>query len=604
MSTPSSPRPWISRLRLRAEIIAAAFFVLVLATGAVTHAQAQAPTFTVLYSFTGSPDGNGPYLAALILDKAGNLYGTTNAGGTGTCSLGRIGPSPGCGTVFKLDTAGNETVLHSFTGSDGSGPAASLIMDTAGNLYGTTSTGGAFNSGTVFKLDPSGRETVLHSFTGPDGGGPDAGLIMDNAGNLYGTTSGGGSAGVGTVFKIDTSGNETVLYSFKGGTDGARPEAGLIMDQAGNLYGTTLAGGTGTCSYLSSGCGTIFKLDTSGKETVLQSFTGSPVDGANPFAALTLNGAGNLYGTTLAGGPGTCNFSPTPGCGTVFKLDASGNETVLHSFTGIDGGGPLGAALIMDTAGNLYGTTFAGGNGPGTVFKLDTSGSETVLHNFTIADGSAPAASLIMDTAGNLYGTTIGGGPSSNCPGGCGTVFKLTVQTPAPTINSISPTSAIAGGAAFTLTVNGTNFVSGSTVNFNGKARTTTFVGATQLTAAIPASDIAIAGTFNMTVTNPGGGTSNAVSFTVVTPEQATQTIINSVNALFSQGVINGGQDNSLVAQLQHAIVLMNAGKNAGAIGNLDSFIGEVNDLLSSGVLSASQAASLISAAESVIAAL
>jgi hypothetical protein len=202
--------------------------------------------------------------------------------------------------------------------------------------------------------------------------------------------------------------------------------------------------------------------------------------------------------------------------------------------------------------------------------------------------------------AGNLYGTA----SSFLALGGFGTVFKLTVQASAPTITSISPTGAIAGGAAFTLTVNGTNFVSGSTVSFNGNARATTFVSATQLTAFILASDIATAGTFNVTVTNPGGGTSSFVGFTVVTPEQATQTIINYVNALFSQGVINGGQDNSLVVQLQHAIAMMSAGKNNGAIGNLDSFIIEVNDLLSSGVVSASQATSLISAAESVIAAL
>jgi len=182
-------------------------------------------------------------------------------------------------------------------------------------------------------------------------------------------------------------------------------------------------------------------------------------------------------------------------------------------------------------------------------------------------------------------------------------VFPPKSCAPVPTITSISPTSAIAGAAAFTLTVNGTNFVSGSTVSFNGNARTTTFVSATQLTAAILASDIAIAGNFNVTVTNPGG-TSNAVSLTVLTPQQATQAIVNSVNALFSQGVINGGQDNSLVVQLQHAIAMMSAGKNAGAIGNLDSFISEVNDLLSSGVLSPSQAASLINAAQSVIAAL
>jgi len=235
------------------------------------------------------------------------------------------------------------------------------------------------------------------------------------------------------------------------------------------------------------------------------------------------------------------------------------------------------------------------------VFKLDPVGNETVLHSFTGGnDGAFPYAGLVMDAAGNLYGTA----SSFLALGGFGTVFKLTVQTPAPTINSISPTSAIAGGAGFTLTVNGTNFVSGSTVNFNGSARTTTTVSATQLTAAILASDIATAGNFSVTVTNPGGGTSNAVTFTVVTPEQATQTIINSVNALFFQGVISGGQDNSLVVQLQHAIAMMSAGKNNGAIGNLDSFISEVNDLLSSGVLSPSQAASLISAAESVIAAL
>jgi hypothetical protein len=183
-------------------------------------------------------------------------------------------------------------------------------------------------------------------------------------------------------------------------------------------------------------------------------------------------------------------------------------------------------------------------------------------------------------------------------------VFKLAGQTPAPTVTSISPTSAIAGAPTFTLTVNGTNFGSGATVSFNGNALATTFVSATQLAATVPASDIATAGSFNVTVSNPGDGTSNAASFAVLTPQQATQAVINAVNALFSQGVLNGGQDNSLVAQLQHAITMMNAGKNAGAIGNLESFISEVNDLLSSGVLSASQAASLVNAAQNVITAL
>jgi hypothetical protein len=287
----------------------------------------------------------------------------------------------------------------------------------------------------------------------------------------------------------------------------------------------------------------------------------------------------------------------------------------LYSFKGRTDGAfpfPLGdGRLVRDTAGNLYGTSSEGGPGTctgrnqvvvgcGTVFKLDSAGNETVLYSFTGgSDGAFPYAGLVKDTTGNLYGTA----SSFLALGGFGTVFKLAVQTlQPPTITSMSPTSAIAGDPAFTLTVNGTNFVSGSTVNFSGNARTTTFVIATQLTAAILATDIAIAGTFNVTVTNPGGGTSNSVSFTVLTPQQVTQAVIDSVNALFSQGVLNSGQDNSLVTQLQHAITMMNAGKNAGAIGNLESFISEVNDLLSSGVLSRSQAAPLVNAAESVIA--
>jgi uncharacterized repeat protein (TIGR03803 family) len=490
--------------------IAAAFFVLVLAMGAITHAQ----TSTVLHSFTNSPDGAFPF-AGLVMDTAGNLYSTTFNGG-----------ASGYGTVFKLDTSGSETVLYSFKGgSDGAFPSASLVMDSAGNFYGTTGHGGSggaciFGCGTVFRFDTSGNGTVLYSFKGgSDGDVPVARLIMDAAGNLYGTTQNGGlgngcSFGCGTVFKLDPSGNKTVLHAFTGSPgDGGRPVAGLIMDTAGNLYGTTAEGGSGTCTSINgipvSGCGTVFKLDPAGNEIVLHSFTGGS-DGIQALATLIMDQAGNLYGTTELGG----SFS----FGIVFKLDPSGNETVLHTFTGgNDGAAPFFAGLIMDQAGNLYGTTQNGGGssncsvGCGTVFKLDSSGNETVLHSFTGSpgDGARPAAALIIDKAGNLYSTTTGGGAS-----GFGTVFKLTV----------------------------------------------------------------------------------------LTPQQATQNIINSVNALSSQGVLNGGQDNSLVTQLQHAITMMNAGKNAGATGNLDSFISEVNDLLSSGVLSPSQAASLVSAAESVIA--
>src|SRR6516162_8212693 len=312
--------------------IAAAFFVLVLAAGAATQAQ----TFIVLHTFTNSPDGAVP-LAAMIMDKAGNnLYGTTNVGGAF--------PSPG-GTVFELDTSGNEAVLYSFTGgSDGARPQAPLIRDTAGNFYGTTTLGGVFPFlGTVFKLDTSGNVTALHNFTCSDGVSGSAGLIMDAAGNLYGTTPGnsGNGCGFGTVFKLDTSGNYTVLHSFTGGSDGASPTAGLILDQAsGNLYGTTAGGGA-------SIFGTVFRLDISGNNyTVLHSFGGS--DGANPEQPLIMDHASNLYGTTAFGGASNA--------GTVFKLDTAGNETVLHSFSNVGTGaaGSAGpSALVMDESGNL-----------------------------------------------------------------------------------------------------------------------------------------------------------------------------------------------------------------------------------------------------------
>jgi uncharacterized repeat protein (TIGR03803 family) len=315
---------------------------------------------TVLYSFTDGADGATPY-ASVIRDAGGNLYGTTSAGGLRTCNNGN-----GCGTVFKLDTTRKITVLHTFTGSrDGSIPMGRLVRDTAGNLYGTTEFGGSSigsGSGIVFKLNSTGKETVLHRFTGgADGGEPVAGLIRDSGGNLYGTTGGGGSFGWGTVFKLDTAGKETVLYSFTDGADGATPYGSVIRDAAGNLYGTASMGGA--IEACAGGCGTVFKLDTSGKLTVLYTFTGD--DGRSPYAGVIRDPAGNLYGTTRSGGNGG-TFSP----GTVFKLDATGKETVLHNFVGgTDGADPV-AGLIRDAAGNLYGTTPDGGAGAGIVFKI------------------------------------------------------------------------------------------------------------------------------------------------------------------------------------------------------------------------------------------
>jgi uncharacterized repeat protein (TIGR03803 family) len=396
---------------------ATSFLITLLAFLAFPSLPAQAQTFTTLHAFTGGTDGGNPF-AGLVIDKEGNLYGTTFQGGDLACSSGY-----GCGTVFKLDTTGGETVLYSFTNvPDGAFPFAGLIRD-KGNLYGTTAYGGSGNCysyigtlvgcGTVFKLDTTGKETVLHSFTDtPDGAQPEAGLVRDKEGNLYGTTVVGGTGG--TVFKVDTNGTEIILNSFAGGgaVDGGGPEAGLVIDKEGDLYGTTTGGGP-------FGYGTVFKLDTTGKETVLHYFTNTP-DGAYPDAGLIMDKEGHLYGTASEGG--------SSGYGTVFKVDSSGKETVLHSFSGLDGAYPF-AGLVMDREGNLYGTTAYGGAsfigppdsiGAGTVFKVDRSGKESVLHSFSGLDGNYPSADLVMDKKGNLYGTTTFGGAYDY-----GTVFKL-----------------------------------------------------------------------------------------------------------------------------------------------------------------------------------
>jgi uncharacterized repeat protein (TIGR03803 family) len=245
---------------------------------------------TVLYSFTGSADGGHP-LAGVIRDSAGNLYGTTQYGG-----------ASGAGTVYKVDTAGHETVLYSFTGVDGSWPNSSLTRDSAGNFYGTTETGGAASAGAVYKVDTFGQETVLYSFA--YGSYPEGGVIRDEAGNFYGTEQGDLDTNFGVVYKLDPAGNQTVLYRFTGGADGSGPYAGVIRDQAGNLYGTTFYGGP-------TGRGVVYKLDTAGQETVLYSFPAA-ADGYLPHAGLIGDAEGNLYGTTFGGG--------TKNGGVVFKL--------------------------------------------------------------------------------------------------------------------------------------------------------------------------------------------------------------------------------------------------------------------------------------------
>lgn len=401
-----------------------------------------ASTERVLYTFSDTATSGSHPHAGLISDAAGTLYGTTVQGGINNQ-----------GTIFQLTPGTNgtwtETVLYSFCSArycrDGSESFAGLILDAAGNLYGTTQFGGAYGYGAVFQLSPGSNgtwtETVLRSFDiSSKGGGvyPLSSLIFDTGGHLYGTTQQGGFYGFGTIFRLTPGSNgkwtEEALHNFNhNGKDGFYPSGGLIFDAAGNLYGITAGGGA-------YGYGTVFKLapGTGGKwtESLLHSFNNA--NGAGPQTGLIFDTVGNLYGTTLYGGASGTNCGQ--GCGTVFQLSPGTNgkwtEKVLRNFNSIakDGFSPY-AGLVFDAAGNLYGTTAGGGAyGDGTVFQLTpgTNGkwTEKMLHSFkqTGKGGYGPYGNLIFDAAGNLYSTTVDGG-GSGCGGvgfGCGVVFEIT----------------------------------------------------------------------------------------------------------------------------------------------------------------------------------
>lgn len=409
------------------------------ASSEVTDVQVACVTIEqLLYSFAGGKVGDArlPY-AGLIMDNAGNLYGTSSSGGSSNC----IG---GCGTVFELtphDGGYAESVLYAFSaGSDGASPEAGLIMDHAGNLYGTTTAGGrtgcVTGCGTVFRLAPNGSggytESVLYAFTdGSDGATPEAGLVMDSTGNLYGTAMSGG-IGEGVVFELTPNGSggytESILYNFSGNVTGEmNPNAPLLMDNAGDLYGMTAVGGG--YSY-QSGCGSVFRLAPNGSggytEADLYTFGSCSVTEVGPDAGLVMDSAGNLYGTKYE-----------DGSEIVFELAPNGSggytESSLDSLPGgpRGGSGPYGG-VIMDSAGDLYGTSYQGGGANvGTVFKLTPNGSggytASTVYSFAAAnvDGANPSGPLIMDSAGNLYGTTVNGGATGDSSG---TVFEIFPQ--------------------------------------------------------------------------------------------------------------------------------------------------------------------------------
>ena len=402
------------------------YFVCVLLCLATAFAArpVHAQTETVLYSFTGGSDGGGPQ-SRLTSDGAGNFYGTTFEGGVGNFGVGY-------GTVFELSPNGsggwNETVLYSFKGGeDGANPSSPVIFDSAGNLYGTTGSGGIKGNGVVFELSRAGKkwkEAVLHKFIGTDGANPAGGLIMDAAANLYGTTQ-NGPAGTAIVFELSRSGGtwtEQVIYTIDQPLLVGLPN-GLTMDAARNIFGSTLF--------------TVFELSPDGlgawNPIVLHTFTGGLKDGAYARGTLVLDQAGNLYGTAAYGG---AYGQQIGGYGTVYKLShgrKGWTEKILYFFKGgpNDGYGPA-AGIVFDQAGNIYGTTANGGEfNLGTVFELVTpvgkgSHKEKVLWSFNGPDGFFPFSSLMLDDAGDLYGTTIAGGSTDQGgSSGNGVVFMV-----------------------------------------------------------------------------------------------------------------------------------------------------------------------------------
>lgn len=513
-----------SRLKVALTTVTAALLVT-----AGAHSIAQE---TVLYSFGSGTDGVGPS-SGLVADAAGNFYGTTPGGG-----------GQSAGTVYELSPVvgggWTETVIFAFSGSNGSAPAAALVWDNAGNLYGTTETGGAYGAGTVFELSPPTApgqpwvEQVLYGFATTDGADPQGSLIFDTLGNLYGTTRSGGAYGWGTVFElmpdVGSGWTEIDLHDFdQNGVDGYTPLSNLILNADGSLYGTTEYGSIGNH-------GVVFQLiPNSGgpwTESLVHPFPRFKPNGAYPLDNGILYG-GNFFITTSQGG--------AYGAGTVVMATPGWTLpwwcAVLHSFNGAnssDGFDPE-AGVIADPSGILYGTTFAGGaNAGGTVFQLSKIGdlwTENILHDFgsSSTDGINPEAGLIFDSAGNLYGTTAGGGEF-----GGGTVFEITGQpTSTSVVSSLNP-STYGQPIMFSATVSGTAGLPSGTITFMNGAAKLSAIKSTDGSASYTTSRLG-AGSNSITAAYGGNGLFSLASASptlaqVVTKATTSVTLTSSSN--------------------------------------------------------------------------
>jgi uncharacterized repeat protein (TIGR03803 family) len=471
----------------------------------------SAQTYTALHAFGAPPDGANPY-AGLVQGTDGSFYGTTYGGGANNFCDGYNG----CGTVFEISPSGTLTVLYSFcsqdvegTCADGALPYAGLILGTDENFYGTTYFGGVNGGGTVFKITASGTLTTLHSFgaSETDGAFPLAGLIQGTNGKFYGTTFSGGAYDYGSVFEITPGGILATLHSFDV-SDGRGPRGGLVQGANGDLYGTTETGG------VIYDDGTVFKITPSGTLTTLHSFDSR--DGEYPYATLVQGTDGNVYGTTLAGGT---NCGEDDQCGTVFKITPGGMLTTLHNFDGTDGF-DLFSGLVAATDGNLYGTTEDGGGGYGSIFKITPSGTLTTLYafctsgegGFNCSDGQYPYAGLVQGTNGEFYGTTYGGGLDSgecyeNSYGYCGAVFSLNVG-----LGQFVETLPTSGKVGATVKILGSFLTGATSVTFNGTPATFSVNSKSEITTTVPTD----ATTGTVQVISPRLGTlSSNVPFTV-----------------------------------------------------------------------------------------
>jgi len=439
---------------------------LVLVFCIATPIASPAQTFKTLVKFDGTNGGLPVW--DVVQGTDGGFYGSTGFGGTGNN-----------GTIFRITPAGMLTTLQDI------GYSHLAVQATDGNFYGTTPDGGPKDAGTVFRITPKGALTTLYNFCSQaqcnDGDGPTGGMIQATDGNFYGTTPGGGTNNNGTIFKITAGGKLTTLYSF--GSPGFSGTS-LVQGSDGSFYGTTSDGGA-------NGDGTVFKVTPKGKLTTLHTFDFT--DGKFPYDALIQAADGNFYGTTYSGGSNDPQACEGIGCGTVFKITASGKLTTIYNFCAqtncADGQWPSGS-LVQATDGNFYGTTEAGGahgtNCPfgicGTVFKLTPGGKLTTLHSFAGTDGSDPYSGLVQGTNGTFYGTTEMGADLS-CGGGsgCGTVFSLSVRL-GPFVET-RPTSGKVGTEVIIL---GNHLTGATGVSFNGSAATFKVVSSSEIKTTVP----------------------------------------------------------------------------------------------------------------------